>query len=100
MEGFTRAAGLDSDELHRQIGTILLERDRTRYAARAATLTVDRGRAVEGLLATTQALREHDVETLIIDPDELGDRTVRVGTAPSQVMPVNRVPGHNAAPRR
>ncbi|MEU6562721.1 baeRF2 domain-containing protein [Nocardia nova] len=95
LEGFTRAAGLDSGELHRQIGRILLDRDHTRRTARVAALTSDceHGRAVQGLPATTRALREHDLDTLLIDPGELGDRTVRVGATPSQVMPVDRVPG-------
>jgi hypothetical protein len=47
-----------------------------------AELSRDGGLAVQGLRATTAALREANVATLMIDGPDLGDRTVWTGSLP------------------
>lgn len=71
VQGGGRHQGAGEEELDRQIRDLLSRaqqerRDRTAERFRAA-LAQPTGLAVQGLEATTTALREHNVETLLVD---------------------------------
>ncbi|WP_280269265.1 Vms1/Ankzf1 family peptidyl-tRNA hydrolase [Nocardia wallacei] len=91
VESGSRAAGSDPELLDREIRHILCEEAELRRRAVVDHFTQererDRGLAVQGIDATTAALREANADTLLVDPDALGDRVVRTGADPTQVMP-------------
>ncbi|MGV9679928.1 baeRF2 domain-containing protein, partial [Nocardia sp. NPDC003482] len=103
LEHDSRAIEFDSPALQEQIRRVLHEEAELRRRAVVRLFAQERSRprglAVEGLAATTAALREANADTLLIDPDRLGDSTVGVGPDPTQVVPVDRPP-HRTWPRR
>ncbi|MBF6327816.1 Vms1/Ankzf1 family peptidyl-tRNA hydrolase [Nocardia transvalensis] len=93
LESGSRAPGSDPEAMEAQVRRILHEEAELRRRAVVELFTQERARArglaAQGIAATTAALREANADTLLIDADTLGDRAVRVGTDPTQVVPVD-----------
>ncbi|MCM6772133.1 hypothetical protein NDR87_02420 [Nocardia sp. CDC159] len=94
LEGVSRTAGSDPAALDSRIRRVLREEAELRCRALEELFHQEQGRglATQGIAATTAALREANADILLIDADTLGDRAVRVGADPTQVMPVELSP--------
>ncbi|RDI67785.1 baeRF2 domain-containing protein [Nocardia pseudobrasiliensis] len=89
LESVSRTSPTEPTALDDRIRRILREEAelRRRAVMELFTQELTRGLAAQGIAATTAALREANADTLLIDAETLGDRTVRVGVDPTQVIP-------------
>lgn len=82
-----RHAGAGNEELHRQVGEVLAQEKRRRRDAEISRFSdafgQNTGLGVQGLEATTTALREGNVEVLLMGRP--GDALVLVGSQPTQL---------------
>ncbi|HEV2782760.1 MAG TPA: hypothetical protein VGX25_25490 [Actinophytocola sp.] len=84
-----RAEGSDRDAFERDVRELVAEQWRLEHGKRLerfrAELGRGAGRAVQGLGPTTEALRQANVELLVIDDPAFGDKTVWAGQRPQLV---------------
>ncbi|WP_225726348.1 MULTISPECIES: hypothetical protein [unclassified Nocardia] len=82
-----RAAGGDRSAFAEQVAEVLRRtaNERGRATLERFAVELGHGMAVEGLPATTFALRTANVRRLLISGPALGDRIVRVGDGPTQL---------------
>ncbi|KZM73184.1 hypothetical protein [Nocardia terpenica] len=98
LETVTRASDSDRRTIDVDVRRILREEAELRRRAVVDCFAQELRRspalAVQGLAATTAALRAADADVLLVDPERLTDQKVRVGADPTQVAPQDIALGH------
>ncbi|WP_167977025.1 baeRF2 domain-containing protein, partial [Lentzea indica] len=88
VEGTGLAGGTDDDEFDNAVRALIAQRQQQHDAEVVERFRAELGRdglAVEGLAPVADALREANVDTLVVNADVLGDQLVWTSDQPDQV---------------